>query len=232
MMRRQSALNAAAREGAHNMSDSSTPSPANQDSTLTQSVQLQWPVAERHRMYFLSSGLLFLVASLCLYLLAGYMVYSLREYSIRGLEDTGSRQLSDREVFNAVLQLLTIYLGPLFSLISAFICTRVGVRLLRSSGAVTTPVIAPQDYPVLGAAIAQANADAITQYIRLSSLTGITGTFTKVGMTGLPLATIFLTVFLALAGLVNAQFFDLAKLTLGAFLGSFVQRQSDLQKST
>jgi hypothetical protein len=56
---------------------------------------------------------------------------------------------------------------------------------------------------------------------------GATGTFTKIGLTGLPLATILLTIFLGVAGLVNAQFFDLAKLTLGAFLGSFVQRQSE-----
>jgi hypothetical protein len=64
--------------------------------------------------------------------------------------------------------------------------------------------------------ISTGNEQAITQFIRLSSLSGMTGTFTKIGLTGLPLATIFLTILLGIMGLANPQFFDLAKLTLGA----------------
>ena len=56
----------------------------------------------------------------------------------------------------------------------------------------------------------------------------MTGTFTKVGLTGLPLATIILTIMLAILGIFNPQFFDLAQLTLGAFLGSYVQKRSEM----
>jgi spore maturation protein SpmB len=135
--------------------------------------------------------------------------------------------LSERDIYNFYGGILSYSLPPAFCIVAAIICTIVGIRLLRSSGAVTTQVISPQDYQILGPAIAGGNEQAITQFIRLSSLSGMTGTFTKIGLTGLPLATIFLTILLAIMGLANPQFFDLAKLTLGAFLGSFVQRQSD-----
>jgi hypothetical protein len=39
------------------------------------------------------------------------------------------------------------------------------------------------------------------------------------------LATIGLTIFFSLLSLKSPQFLDLAKLTLGAFIGSFVQKQ-------
>ena len=47
------------------------------------------------------------------------------------------------------------------------------------------------------------------------------------GLTGLPLATIGLTIFFALmyAYSCDNPFMDLAKLTLGAFIGCFVQKQ-------
>ncbi len=68
---------------------------------------------------------------------------------------------------------------------------------------------------------------AIELYVRLSSLGGPTGTATKLGLTGLPLATIGLTLFFALVALYEPTFLDLAKLTLGAFIGSFVQRSGE-----
>jgi hypothetical protein len=40
--------------------------------------------------------------------------------------------------------------------------------------------------------------EPVTQYIRLRSLTGFTGTFTMLGLTGLPLATIGLTILFSL----------------------------------
>jgi hypothetical protein len=73
----------------------------------------------------------------------------------------------------------------------------------------------------------------IDEYIRLSSLSRATGTATQLGLSGLPLITVGLTlVFAALAAGFSwykvmdaaASFFDLTKLTLGAFIGSFVQR--------
>ncbi len=40
-------------------------------------------------------------------------------------------------------------------------------------------------------------------YVRLSSLSGITGFFQKIGVSGLPLATIFLTLIFALLTITN-----------------------------
>ena len=73
--------------------------------------------------------------------------------------------------------------------------------------------------------------------MRLSSLSGFTGTFTKLGLTGLPLATVALTLIFAALALLpvglegQKSFFDLTKLTLGAFIGSFVQRQVEQRRT-
>ena len=111
--------------------------------------------------------------------------------------------------------------------ISALICTFVGISLLKAAGAVTQHVIPEKEYELLAPAIRDGNEKAISEYIRLSSLSGATGTFTKVGLTGLPLATIFLTIVLAFIGIFNEKFFDLAQLTLGAFIGSYVQKRGE-----
>lgn len=108
---------------------------------------------------------------------------------------------------NLLAAFVSIYFPVMITIISAFLCTLVGIRLLRSSGVVSTQVIAPQDYPLLGEAIATGNEQAINLFVRLSSLSGATGTFTKVGLTGLPLATIVLTIILAVGGIFNAKFF-------------------------
>jgi hypothetical protein len=69
--------------------------------------------------------------------------------------------------------------------------------------------------------------------VRLSSLSGATGTATKLGLTGLPLATVGLTIFFSAISIFGAQgFLDLAKLTLGAFIGSFVQRAVSGERQT
>ena len=75
--------------------------------------------------------------------------------------------------------------------------------------------------------IKQENSKGIELYIRLSSLGGPTGTATKLGLTGLPLATIGLTLIFAIIALFEPAFLDLVKLTLGAFIGSFVQRSGE-----
>ena len=75
---------------------------------------------------------------------------------------------------------------------------------------------------------------AIDLYVRLNSLSGATGFFTKIGITGLPLATIALSLIFTILGLTQAtgtKLFDLANLTLGAFLGSYVQRQVSTAQS-
>jgi hypothetical protein len=80
---------------------------------------------------------------------------------------------------------------------------------------------------------------ALDMYIKLCSLYGFTGNITKLGLSGLPLLTVALTIlFTILAAALWAEnlsdthnginmiqnIMDLAKLTLGAFIGSFVQR--------
>jgi len=94
-----------------------------------------------------------------------------------------------------------------------------------------------EDMPLIEEAVIRGNAEPIDQYLRLRSLTGVAGNFTKLQVTGLPLTTVFLTlVFSAIAlipfreaGLAG-QFLDLAKLTLGAFIGSFVQGRVEQRK--
>jgi hypothetical protein len=116
-----------------------------------------------------------------------------------------------------------LYIG-LF--IIAIISTYIGYKLVSAAGATATLVIPPQDYDLLAPLVSEGKAESIDQYVRLSSLAKFTGTFTQLGLSGLPLATIGLTLFFALLSIVKPEeFLDLAKLTLGAFIGSFVQRQ-------
>ena len=103
-----------------------------------------------------------------------------------------------------------------------------GVSLLRTVGLATIvpkAVINPTEWEDIRDKVKDGNEDTVTQYVRLSSLTGFTGFFTKLGLQGLPLATIGLTIFFSLLFMVEKDYLDLAKLTLGAFIGSFVQRQ-------
>ena len=73
--------------------------------------------------------------------------------------------------------------------------------------------------------IRDGNEKGIDQYVRLSNLSGTTGAATKLGLTGLPLATASLTIFFSALAIFGINgFLDLTKLTLGAFIGSFVQR--------
>jgi len=80
-----------------------------------------------------------------------------------------------------------------------------GVKLVRAGGLSPSdplPVVNPVEWRILSAALTKCDEDPIGQYIRLSSLTGATGFFTKLGLSGLPLATIALTLFFALGSLV------------------------------
>jgi hypothetical protein len=186
--------------------------------------------------HFLLGGLAFLGAALCLFAAAGVLSYAATQempmFVMAAFEQRPeSIPLADEHLTKLFAGIAGFFFAPLICLVSAFICSFLGIRLLKTSGAVATHVIAPQDYALLGPAIAEGNAEAISLFIRLSSLSGATGTFTKIGLTGLPLATIVLTLILAVLGVFNAQFFDLAKLTLGAFLGSFVQRQAEGQNT-
>ena len=98
----------------------------------------------------------------------------------------------------------------------------------------TIPV---DDIPLVRDAVIKGSSEPIDQYLRLRSLSGIAGNFTKLQITGLPLTTVGLTlIFSAIALLpltdtkLPGQFLDLAKLTLGAFIGSFVQGRVEQRK--
>lgn len=112
------------------------------------------------------------------------------------------------------------------------------LRLFSKAGSLTSQVIREQDRDLLEPLISAANKDAINEYIRLASLSGFTGTFQYLGFTGLPLATVALTLILLIISLwlpdgdLKKGVFDMAKLTLGAFLGSFVQRNVETEKLT
>jgi hypothetical protein len=112
------------------------------------------------------------------------------------------------------------------AMIIALLSLALGSRLILSDSVTRTDVIPSQDRKLLEQLIREGNENGVDQYVRLSSLTGATGAATRLGLTGLPLATIGLTIFFScLAILVkDGGFLDLTKLTLGAFIGSFVQR--------
>ena len=105
------------------------------------------------------------------------------------------------------------------------------VTTVRVAGARTIPL---EDFPLVQQAVIAGKSGPIDQYVRLRSLSGISGTFTKLQITGLPLTTVTLTLIFSFISLMPtaqaANFLDLAKLTLGAFIGSFVQRNVERQK--
>jgi len=118
-------------------------------------------------------------------------------------------------------------------LLGAFFLGFLGIRLLGAAGKGSPEVIPPEDRKLLEPLISAANHDAIREYVILASLAGFTGTFQKVGFSGLPLATVTLTLIFSALSFVEEEFLELAKLTLGAFIGSFVQKGVDtIRQST
>jgi hypothetical protein len=132
------------------------------------------------------------------------------------------REMLAREAPNLVL------------LIIGIVCALLGLRLLTTTQTALARTIPKDDLPMVQDAVINGKSEPIDQYVRLRSLAGWAGTFTKLGITGLPLVTVVLTLifsFIALLPLSQANaFLDLAKLTLGAFIGSFVQRNVELRK--
>jgi hypothetical protein len=123
----------------------------------------------------------------------------------------------------------------------AVIAGLLGKGLFVSAHIGATAAIPYDDLHLVRQAVIDGKAEPIDQYVRLRALTGISGNFTKLGVTGLPLTTVFLTLVFSVISLLpsipnSSAFLDLAKLTLGAFIGSFVQgrveqrRSSDIQK--
>jgi len=121
-------------------------------------------------------------------------------------------------------------------LVIALVAAMIGKSLLTSVRLADARTIPYEDLPLVRQAVIDGKTEPIDQYVRLRALSGIAGNFTKLGITGLPLTTVVLTlVFSAIALLpidkaTAASFLDLAKLTLGAFIGSFVQGRVEQRK--
>ena len=134
--------------------------------------------------------------------------------------------------------MLAMYLPHGLLFITTLVSGYVGYKLVVASGANPESPIPPNNYALLAPLIREGKSESIDQYVRLSSLRGFTGTFTKLGLTGLPLTTVTLTLIFAILALLpldpesQRSFFDLTKLTLGAFIGSFVQRQVEQRQAS
>jgi hypothetical protein len=136
-----------------------------------------------------------------------------------------------------VMLFLAMYLPHMLLFVTTIVSGYIGYKLVLASGASPENPIPPSNYALLAPLIQEGKAESIDQYVRLSALSGITGTFTKLGLTGLPLTMVALTMVFALLALLpigpegQKSFFDLTKLTLGAFIGSFVQRQVEQRRT-
>ena len=117
------------------------------------------------------------------------------------------------------------------------ICAYISFSLSSQRINADRPVIRREDRELIGPLISEPKPEAIDQYIRLAALSGVSGIFTRLGFTGLPLATVVLTLFFYICALVmpadseiGKGAYELTQLTLGAFIGSFVQRNVDTQR--
>jgi len=128
---------------------------------------------------------------------------------------------------------------PVWCLSFAVLAAGLGVLLLHSVRLAGKEVVPPEVKPFL-----LKSSDPVGDYVRLCRLIGGTAFFGKLGFTGMPLATILMTLVLCLLSIgsyllnrytqtgqtemipkeVATGFFELAKLTLGAFIGSFVTK--------
>lgn len=134
-----------------------------------------------------------------------------------------------RQVEPSFVGLISVNIDLIAALLFSSLAALIGLSFFKSAGRSTNYVIRPEDRERIWPLITEPKPEGIDQYIRLASLSGFSGAFTKVGFTGLPLATVALTIFFVLISLAagNKDLMELAKLTLGAFIGSFVQRQAD-----
>jgi hypothetical protein len=173
-------------------------------------------------------GLAFFAALVAVVALVWMTLTAARE----GLPVGGVSATSTTEIIN---KYFAVFFTHIILLITALVSAVIGYMLFRTAGAVSREVIPWSDRKLLSSMLTAGNSAGIDEYVRLSSLSGTTGFFTKIGLSGLPLATIGLTLIFALLSIGgNDNFAELAKLTLGAFLGSYVQRQvgqaSELQR--
>lgn len=132
------------------------------------------------------------------------------------------------------LEFLQEHSATLTLLVMAFVAATLGKQLLTTVRLAEARTIPREDLHLVERAVIEGKPEPIDQYVRLRSLSGVSGNFTKIGVTGLPLTTVVLTLIFSVISLLPLQgapeFLDLAKLTLGAFIGSFVQRQVEQRK--
>ena len=164
------------------------------------------------------TGYVMLMSSIGLF---GIIAYQSVEFAIPDRPEEGQE---------LVVWILQHFSDDVLIFFGAIFLSIVGIRLLGAAGKGVPLAIAPEDRELLEPLIKDANKDAIKQYVILSSLSGFTGTFQKIGFSGLPLATVTLTLIFSALTFLKPEFLDLAKLTLGAFIGSFVQKGADAGK--
>lgn len=156
------------------------------------------------------------IAAICFFAVAALFMTGLAVFSFHVPPVGDERNLAQ------LVPHLMLFLGSAFSALA-------GLVLLEASNPSVPEVLPPHDRSLLEQAIKEGKEPAVDLYMRLRSMRGVSGFFQKLGLNGLPLATIFLTLIFCTLALLSADdtqgnFFDLAKLTLGAFIGSFVQR--------
>jgi hypothetical protein len=118
--------------------------------------------------------------------------------------------------------ILILLIAGGLSAVAGFLC-------LDASNPSAPELMPPHDRRDLIEEISKGNTAAIELYLRLRNIRGVAGFFQKLGLSGLPIATIFVTLVFTIlavntAGKTSETLFDLAKLTIGAFIGSFVTR--------
>jgi len=140
----------------------------------------------------------------------------------------------DQPVYTSWLSYFQHESTTIFLLVVGILMATLGKRLLTSVRLADARTIPIEDLPLVRQAVIDGKPEPIDQYVRLRSLSGVSGNFTKLGVTGLPLATVVLTLIFSIVALLPIKqadsFLDLAKLTLGAFIGSFVQRQVEQRR--
>ncbi len=176
---------------------------------------------------------IFWVSIAALSLIAGglYSFYRVfHNLSVKKWEPAVNLKIDDRAGFFS--DQFSLYPDLMYPILVGVVCVGFGYILLKGIIRASSKVIPAEDKQLLHNLIENGNVAGVDQYVRLSSLAGSTGFFTQMGFTGLPLATIGITlilVFLSILnpedGKLNEDLLDMAKLTLGAFIGSFVQRK-------
>lgn len=178
-------------------------------------------VGVRSKTIIVVSGGVLIFFSLVLLYFAAYMVFIGPKFILVIMAELKS-------VIDVNVIVLFYYCAALVLSMFSMIFLVLGVRLIKSIDVFTSDTIPAKDYDLITKAIDAGDENAINLYIKLRSLSGWVGACTKLGLTGLSLATIFLTIFFTIIGMVNAKFYDLAQLMLGAFIGSFVQKKNEV----